>query len=54
MGIGYVFDENWKAELRYAWQQSRDTRDQDLQLSKHFIEFRLSTAIRITALIKAR
>ena len=54
VGIGYVFDENWKAELRYAWQQSRDTRDQDLQLSKHFIEFRVSTAIRITDLIKAR
>ncbi len=54
VGIGYVFSTDWSAELRYAWQQSRDTIDQDLQLSKHFIEFRVSTAIRVVDLIKAR
>ncbi len=54
VGIGYVFTKDWSAELRYAWQQSRDTIDQDLQLGKHYIEFRVSTAIRIKDLIKAR
>jgi len=53
-GIGYVFSQDWRAELRYAWQQSRDTIGQDLQFGKHFIEFRVATAIRIKDLIKAR
>jgi hypothetical protein len=54
VGIGYVFSTDWSAELRYAWQQSRDTIDQDLRLGKHYIEFRVATAIRIKDLIKAR
>ncbi|UCH84965.1 MAG: DUF2490 domain-containing protein [Candidatus Latescibacterota bacterium] len=54
VGIGYVFNQDWKGELRYAWQRSRDTIDQDLRLGNHFIELRVSTSIRIKDLIKAR
>jgi len=54
VGIGYVFSTDWSAELHYAWQLSRDTIDQDLQLGKHFIEFRVATAVRIKDLIKVR
>jgi hypothetical protein len=54
LGIGYVFDKVWKGELRYAWQRSRDTLDQELSLQNHYVEFRLSTAIGVRDLLKAR
>ncbi len=53
-GLGYVFSKSWTAELRYAWQRSRDNVGMDFQTTDQFIEFRIKTRVRIRDLVKSR
>ena len=54
VGLGYVLNTSWTIELRYAWQQQRDTIGADLRTTDQFIEFRIKSSFRITDLLKGR
>ena len=54
VGLGYMINKLWTAELRYVKQSSRDNVDGDIHIDNNIIEFRLKTTVRILDYMKSR
>lgn len=54
-GLGYMLNKIWTVELRYAWQEQRDTTDGDnFEVDGHIIDLRLKTTVHIRDYLKSR
>jgi hypothetical protein len=54
VGLGYVINQNWTVDLRYHWQLSRSTIDEDFKTSGNVIDFTVNSSFRIRDLVKGR
>jgi hypothetical protein len=54
VGLGYVMNKNWTLDLRYYWQRSRSTIDEDFTTSGNVIDFTINSSFRIRDLVKGR
>ena len=54
VGLGYVMNKNWTVDLRYHWQRSRSTIDEDFKTSGNVIDFTVKSSFRIRDLVKGR
>jgi long-subunit fatty acid transport protein len=54
VGLGYVINQNWTVDLRYHWQRSRSTIDEDFKTSGNVIDFTVKSSFRIRDLVKGR
>jgi len=54
VGLGYVINQNWTLDVRYHWQRSRSTIDEDFETSGNVIDFTVKSSFRIRDLVMGR
>ena len=52
LGVGYEFNEDWRLEVRYTAQKSRDTITDVFSTTDHILDVRLRTSHRIRDLVR--
>lgn len=53
-GLGYQFNKDWAAEVRYVWQDSRPTTTDAFSSDDDIIELRIKSTIRVLDYLKVR